>query len=95
MSLEHRLRRIVRETNKALVKVRFTFKYTESDICRKMYTKYILREFEYAETVWSPYLRSLIELLEMVQRNAAITVQSLSGLSYKRRSIVINLSTLE
>lgn len=62
---------------------------------RWIHFRYIERKPDNAILVWSPDLRSLIQLLEWVQRNATRMVSYFSGLSYKERREALDLLTFK
>lgn len=60
LSPENHMRRIVRETNRVLVNVKFALKYVDTEICAKIYTTCIRPHLEYASAVWFPHSRNHI-----------------------------------
>lgn len=64
LSLEHHMRRLMREVNYILVNIKTALKYMNREMFRKMQMTYIQPKLEYAITFWSPHLRRQTELLE-------------------------------
>jgi len=56
---------------------------------------YVRPVFDYASSVWSPYLLKHINTVEKVQKRFTKRIDSLSHLSYPKRLAVINLEPLE
>jgi ribonuclease P/MRP protein subunit RPP40 len=56
---------------------------------------FVRPHLEFAVTVWKPYLKSDIEILEKVQRRATNLVPNLKNLEYEDRLIAMNLTSLE
>jgi len=66
-----------------------------TDLLVRAFTTYGRPLLEYNSVVWSPYLKSDIELIENVQRRFTKRLKGLSALSYDDRLKLLNLERLE
>ena len=62
-----------------------------TDLLVRAFTTYVRPLLEYNYVVWSPYLKSDIELIEKVQRGFTNRLKELSELSYDDRLKLLNL----
>ena len=61
----------------------------------RAFKTYVRPLVEYAPQIWSPYLSSLISLIEGVQRSFTKRLQGLTDLSYSERLVKLKLQSLE
>ena len=66
-----------------------------SDILIPLYIALVRPNLEYANVVWSPYLKKDKQRLENVQRHFTKRISGLSTLSYTDRLRILNLPSLE
>ena len=59
-----------------------------------LYKSLVRPHIEYANQIWTPYLKKHITALENVQRHATKLIPSLKNLSYPERLRALNLPTL-
>ena len=83
------------KANSVLGMLKRTFLYWDCDILKILYTTFVRPHLEYASSVWSPYLKKDIKVLELVQRRATKLVPILKNLSYADRLKKLGLTTLE
>jgi len=63
-------------------------------IWKLLYTTYIRPHLEFAVSVWNPYQKVDISILESVQRKVTKTVTNLKHLPYEDRCIAFNITKL-
>lgn len=78
---KHHGRRMFREANCILTTIKISFSYMDSKMCR-VHEVYNRSKLGYAPTVWSPYVRSHIELMERMYRNTR-EVSELSRMNHE------------
>ena len=71
-----------------------SFSFLNCCLFRKLYLAFVRPHLEYAQVVWSPHNKKLINMLENVQIRATKLVDGLSGLDYPDRLQKLNLPTL-
>ena len=59
-----------------------------------LYKSLIRRQLEYAQTVWSPYKKKLIDAIEKVQRRATKVLPGMKNLPYEERLRKLNLPSM-
>ena len=62
--------------------IRRSFSYLSCYLFRKLYLALVRPHLEYAQVVWSPHSKKLINMLENVQIRATKLVDGLSNLDY-------------
>ena len=73
--------------------IRRSFEHLDCDTFNVLFTT-LARHLEYAQSVWSPYLKKHINAIEKVQRRVLKRVPELSSLSYEDRLRQLNLRPL-
>ena len=84
----------VRTANAMVGLIRRSFSYLSCYLFRKLYLAFVRPHLEYAQVVWAPHSRKLINLIENVQIRATKLVDGLGSLSYTERLQKLNLPTL-
>ena len=74
--------------------IRRTFCYLDAELFKKLYTTFVRPHLEYAQSVWSPHLRSQIKQLENVQIRATKLVDGMRDMEYSDRLRMLDLPTL-
>ena len=74
--------------------IRRTMEYLDIESLKLLFTALVRPHLEYANAVWSPYLKKHIEAVENVQRRASKRVPGLSSMSYPDRLKKIGVPTL-
>ena len=72
-----------------------TISYKSKDIMVPLFKALIRPIVEYANTVWSPFKRKDINLIERIQRNFTKFIAGTSEMSYEDRLSYLNLPSLE
>lgn len=80
--------------NSILGVIRRSYKYLDINIFIPLYKGLVRSHFDYAATVWDPYVAKFIEDIESVQRRATILVPEIKHMSYPDRLKKLNLPTL-
>ena len=86
---------IVSKANKVIGLLLKTFTSRDSDLWKMLYISLVRPHLEFASTVWNPYLKGDVELLEKIQRRATRIPASMKGLEYEERLKRWGLTTLE
>jgi hypothetical protein len=81
--------------NRTLGRLKKAFRSRGLGLWRALYLAYVRPHLEFAVQSWSPYLKSDIGTLERVQHRATKLITTLKHMSYKRRLLELNLTTLE
>ena len=82
------------KANRVLGMLKNTFVSRESTLWKKLYTTYVRPHLEFAISVWSPYRKGDMDILEKVQRRATKVAHELRGLSYVNRCKKLKLTSL-
>ena len=88
---------VITATNKAnqmLGRIKKSFAKFDRKLLRSLYLTFIRPLLEFAVPVWSPYLKSDSDNIERIQHRATKLVSSIRHLSYEKRLIALNLTTL-
>ncbi|XP_072039772.1 uncharacterized protein [Amphiura filiformis] len=75
--------------------IKRTFDHMDEHVFKTLYKSMVHPHLEYANSVWSPYLKRDIDKLEKVQRRATKIVPSLRDIPYATRLLLLDLPTLE
>ena len=84
----------VNKANAIVGALRRSFEYLDKGIFIQLYKALIRPHMEYAQSIWSPYRKRDIDIIENVQRRATKMVPGLSGMSYEERLRALKLPTL-
>ena len=84
----------VRTANAMVGLIRRSFSYLSCYLFRKLYLAFVRPHLEYAQVVWAPHSRKLINMIENVQIRATKLVDGLGALSYSERLQRLNIPTL-
>ena len=71
------------------------FKSREKDLVLTLYKTYIRPQVEFAQPVWSPYLKKDIDKLESIQHKITRLIDPVRNLDYQDRLNLLGLTTLE
>ncbi|XP_072013931.1 uncharacterized protein [Amphiura filiformis] len=74
--------------------IKRTFDHMDEHVFKTLYKSMVRPHLEYANSVWSPYLKRDIDKLEKVQRRATKIVPSLRDTPYTTRLMLLDLPTL-
>ena len=74
--------------------IRRSFEYLDAPMFKMLFTALVRPHLEYAQSVWSPYLKKHIEAIEKVQRRAFKKVPDLTNMTYEDRLRELKLPTL-
>ena len=74
--------------------IRRCFEYLDAPMFKMLFTALVRPHLEYAQSVWSPYLKKHIEAIEKVQRRASKRVPELDNMTYEDRLRELKLPTL-
>ena len=94
LSFENHIASKVRVANAMVGLIRRSFSYLSCSLFRKLYLAFVRPHLEYAQVVWSPHSKKLINMIENVQIRATKLVDGLSSLDYPDRLKMLNLPTL-
>ena len=85
----------VKRANNMLAIIKRNFKHLPRDPIIGLYKSLVRTHLEYAEQVWSPYLKGDIERLERVQMRATKMIPGLRNRTYEERLRILELPTLK
>ena len=83
------------KANSMLGQLKRTFVTRDKIIWKKLYTTYVRPHLEFAVAAWNPYLKKDINLKEKVQKRATKVSPAIRHLTYEKRLVNLNLTTLE
>jgi len=78
-----------------LDQLRTSFHFRDRNIFMKLYKQYVRPHLEFATPVWSPWLRSDIDIIETVQKRAVNMVPGLHVNTYEEKCKKLKIDTLE
>ena len=81
--------------NRTLGLLKKTFRFRDAQMWKKLYTTYVRPHLEFAISVWNPYLKGDIDLLEKVQRRATKVSHDFKNLDYETRCKKLKISNLQ
>ena len=84
----------VRIANSMVGLIRRSFSYLSCYLFRKLYLAFVRPHLEYAQAVWAPHSKKLINMIENVQIRATKLVDRLGSLTYTERLQKLNIPTL-
>ena len=85
----------VSKANRALGRMRKTFKYFNIKLFKTLYPAFVRTHLEFASAVWNSMSRKDINKLEGIQKRATKMVIELRGLEYEERLRVLGMTSLE
>ena len=85
----------VNKANSLFGMIRRTFLHLDKENFKLLFTSIVRPHLEYANSVWNPQLKRLINMVENVQRRATKCIPGLSNLTYKERLEILDLPTLQ
>ena len=85
----------VSKANREIGIIRNSFKSLDLISLRLLYCSLVRPHLDYAVSVWNPYFKKDINLLEGVQRRATKLTKELKNLPYEERLRKLELTTLE
>ena len=94
MKWKHQVLTCVSRANTILGRVKRAFSEIQPKPFKQLYTALVRPHLEFAVPVWSPYLKSDIEMLEKVQRRAVKWIKFDKGKTYKSKLRVIGIQSL-
>ena len=94
LTFEEHIAAKVRVANAIVGLIRRSFSFLSCYLFRKLYLALVRPHLEYAQVVWSPHSKKLINMLENVQIRATKLVDGLGKLDYPARLRKLNLPTL-
>ena len=71
--------------------IRRSFSYLSCYLFRKLYLAFVRPHLEYAQVVWAPYSKKLVNMIENVQIRATKMIDGLGAFDYPERSRKLNL----
>ena len=74
--------------------IRRSFIYLDEEMFMLFIKDFVKPQLEYAQSVWCPYLKKHIELIENVQRRSTKLISILKNLPYEERIRKLELSSL-
>ena len=84
----------VNKANSILGIIRIAFTYLDEEIFRFLFKALVRPNLEYAQSVWCPYLKKHVELIENVQRRSTRLIPSLKKIPYEDRLRKLELPSL-
>ncbi len=85
----------VSKANRALGRMRKTFKYFNIQLFKVLYPAFVRTHLEFASAVWNSMTRREINRLEGIQKRATKMVIELRGLVYEDRLKELGITSLE
>ena len=93
-TFENHLTEKINKANSILGVMNRTFQYLDERSFKLMYVGLVRPHLEYANSVWNPYKKKDITMIENLQRRATRLVPGLRELSYEERLKKLRLPTL-
>ena len=94
LSFEDHISSKVKIANAMMGLIRRSFSYLSCYLFRKLYLAFVRPHLEYAQVVWAPYSKKLVNMIENVQIRATKMVDGLGALDYPERLRKLNLPTM-
>ena len=82
LSFKQHIYRKIDTANKIIGIIRRSYKYLDTEMFIPLYKCLVRSHFDYAVTVWDPYILKLIDDIESVQRRATVLIPEIKKLSY-------------
>ena len=95
LNFEKHLIAKVKKANSMLGLMRRIFQFMDKESFKPLYQSMVRVQLDYLSSVWAPYKKKDIELVEQVQRRATRQVPGLSGLSYPERLKCLDIPSLK
>jgi hypothetical protein len=86
---------VVSKANRALGRMRKTFKYFNIQLFKVLYPAFVRTHLEFASAVWNSMSRRKINRLEGIQKRATKMVIELNGMVYEDRLNELGITSLE
>ena len=84
----------VKTANSMMGLIRRSFSFLDGPLFVKLFTAFVRPHLEYAQAVWSPFLKKDIKMIENVQRRATKLIDGFYNYSYSERLAKLNLPSL-
>ena len=94
LSFKQHIYRKIDTANKIIGIIRRSYKYLDTEMFIPLYKCLLRSHFDYAVTVWDPYILKLIDGIESVQRRATVLIPQIKNLCYPERLQKLGLPTL-
>ena len=95
MKWNEQTKKAVNNATRVLAILRKAFIFWDIDTTKRLYATFVRPHLEYAASVWNPYAKKDIKLIEKVQRRVTKLPSSARNLSYEERLKKFNLTTLQ
>lgn len=95
LSFDPHIHRVVNKANQMIGIIRRTFSFLDKNTFLKLYKAFVRPHVEYANVVWSPYLKRQSQTIERVQRRATKLLKECCEKSYGERLRYLNLHSLK
>ena len=86
---------IIAKANMVLGQIKNSFMYLDHQTLKLLYTALVRPHLEYAVSIWSPWYKTDIKILERIQKRATKLVKSIRNKTYDERLKFLNLQNLE
>ncbi len=94
LSFDKHLSSKVKKANSMFGLIRRIFQFMDKETFKPLYQSMVRVHLDYVSSVWAPYKKKDIKLIEQVQRRATKQIPGLSKLSYQERLKSLELPTL-
>ena len=94
LNFEQHILSKVNKANSIMGLIRRSFSFLDCFLFKKLYVTFVRLHLEYAQSVWSPYLKKHINTIEKVQIRATKLVDGLDNLNYQERLRKLDIPTL-
>ena len=94
IKVKQHIYRKIDTANKIIGIIRSSYEYLGTEMFIPLHKCLIGSHFDYAVTVWDPYILKLIDDIESVQRRATVLIPEIKKLSYPERLQKLGLPTL-
>ena len=95
LSFDSHIGKVVNKANQMLGVIRRTFTYLDKDMFQKLYKSFVRPHLEYANAIWSPYLKRQSSQIERVQRRATKMLKECRDKPYEERLTYLKLHSLK
>ena len=94
LTFEQHLQAKINKANSVMGIIRRTYTYLDESSFLMLYKALVRPHVEYANQIWSPYLKKDINSIENVQRRATKQIAGMQNLTYEERLRKLKLPTL-